>query len=203
MTASITRCCKSIRRSFVRGWLLLAAALLLGVLSSAHAAEVDIRNAALDAAEDGGYVLTADLRFDLPPRISEAISRGVTMVFVLDIEIERPRWLWFNERRASRQIVWRLSYHALTRQYRLSTGALYRNFNSLDDALIAMKRIRAWPVIDRGVLKAQENYEASLRFHVDLSELPKPLQVNAIASRDWNLSSDTLTWVFLATGTTQ
>jgi len=35
-------------------------------------------------------------------------------------------------------------------------------------------------------------YELRLRVRLDSAQLPKPLQVNALTNRDWNLSSD---WV--------
>jgi hypothetical protein len=39
-------------------------------------------------------------------------------------------------------------------------------------------------------------YLAELRLRLDTTQLPKPLQINALASRDWNLSSDWYRWTF-------
>jgi hypothetical protein len=33
-------------------------------------------------------------------------------------------------------------------------------------------------------------YEASVREKLDVNQLPKPFQVNALASRDWQLASE-------------
>ena len=35
-----------------------------------------------------------------------------------------------------------------------------------------------------------EHYEAAVRMKLDVNQLPKPFQVNALASRDWQLGSD-------------
>jgi hypothetical protein len=89
-----------------------------------------------------------------------------------------------------------LSYHALTRQYRLSSGALHQSFTSLDDAQRILSRLRNWQVIDKGVARADQTYFAAVRMRLDLTQMPKTFQVNALANRDWNLSSDWVRWNF-------
>jgi hypothetical protein len=39
-------------------------------------------------------------------------------------------------------------------------------------------------------------YIAALRLRLDTSRLPKPLQIDALGSSDWNLSSDWYRWTF-------
>ena len=39
-------------------------------------------------------------------------------------------------------------------------------------------------------------YLAALRLRLDTSQLPKPLQIDALASSDWRLSSDWYRWTF-------
>lgn len=197
MTASSTRCWASVG-SRVRLWLLPL--LLWFGLAGAQASEVDIRNAVLAPADDGSFVLSADIRFELGARLEEAVMRGVPFYFVLELEITSPRWYWFDKVLSSRERVLRLSYHALTRQYRVSSGPLHQNFDSLEEALGVIRRVTNWLAVDRGVLAPGENYEAALRFSLDLSQLPKPFQVNAIASRDWTLDSDWQRWGFFVTG---
>lgn len=184
----------------MRLWRWLLPLLLWFGLAGAQAAEVDIRNAVLAPADDGSFVLSADIRFELGARLEEAVMRGVPLYFVLELEITSPRWYWFDKELSSRERVLRLSYHALTRQYRVSTGPLHRNFESLEEALGVIRRVANWLAVERGVLEPGENYEAALRFSLDLSQLPKPFQVNAIASRDWTLDSDWQRWGFFVTG---
>ena len=40
-------------------------------------------------------------------------------------------------------------------------------------------------------------YEAAIRMRLDVSQLPKPLQINALASRDWNLASAWFRWTLV------
>src|SRR5205809_880747 len=83
----------------------------------------------------------------------------------------------------------RLSYHALSRQYRLSTGLLQQSFATLDEALNVLRRIRSWLVVDRTVSFADADYEAAVRMRLDTSLLPKPFQLSALTSRELQLES--------------
>ena len=183
------RCCGKFFRS-----LLLGAATLLFSLA-VLAAGVEIRTPLLALGEDG-YELTADFTVDFNPRLEEAVAKGVILYFVTDFELARPRWYWLDEKIASRTQTFRLSYHALTRQYRLSTGALHQGFESLDEALRMLSRLRNWSVLDKTAVKAEDTYLASLRFRLDLSQMPKTFQVTALANRDWNLASEWARWSF-------
>jgi hypothetical protein len=174
--------------------LLLGAAALLFCLA-VLAAGVEIRTPLLALGEDG-YELTADFTVDFNPRLEEAVAKGVILYFVTDFELARARWYWLDEKIASRTQTFRLSYHALTRQYRLSTGALHQGFESLDEALRMLSHLRNWSVLDKTALKAEETYLASLRFRLDLSQMPKTFQVTALSNRDWHLASEWVRWSF-------
>lgn len=175
---------------FLRRWLCLL--LMLPML--AWAAEIEIANPQL-LPGDEGYVLSADFRFELNPRLEEAVARGVTLYFVADFELMRNRWYWFDEKLVSRNQVFRLYYHALTRQYRLSTGGLHQSFPTLAEALRMLSRLRNWQVIEVGdKAKAGETYDAALRLRLDVTQLPRPFQISALGSKDWALSSDWKVW---------
>ena len=168
--------------------------MLAGLAAPLRAAEAEIRSAALVLTDDL-YVLNADIIAELTPLLGDVVTRGVSLFFVAEFELTSPRWYWLDEEVASRTLTYRLSYQALTRQYRLTIGSLHQNFGSLDEALRTMLRIRNWGVADRGALRPGGIYNAALRFRLDVAELPKPLQVSAIGRRDWNLSSDWFRWV--------
>lgn len=159
------------------------------------AAEMEIRSASLVPGEDS-YVLNADFGVELSTRLEDVVSHGVPLYIVAEFDLTRARWYWFDEQLASKTLIFRLSYHALTRQYRLSTGALHQSFATLDDALRILSRVRDWPVAEKTALQPGENYQAALRVHVDLTQLPKPLQVTAIGSKEWNLGSEWLRWTY-------
>ena len=175
----------------LRRWLLL----LVFLPFLAWTAEIEVSNPQLLAVDDG-LAVSADFRFELNPRLEEAVTKGVVLYFVTEFEINRPRWYWLDEKLVSRSQTWSLSYHALTRQYRLSTGGLHQGFPTLSGALAVLSRLRNWLVVERNdkVLRPGEHVPAALRLRLDLSQLPRPFQITALGNRDWNLSSDWKTW---------
>src|SRR5918998_4461264 len=135
------------------------ALLLIAALAppDASADEIEIRAARLRATEEG-LVLDADFAFELTPRLADVVANGVPLYFRVEFELTRRRWYWFDETAASRRLQLRLSYHALSRQYRLSTGMLQQNFPTLEEALDVLKRVRNWLVIDRTVRLSDADY---------------------------------------------
>lgn len=75
----------------------------------------------LQVAGRDDYWINAGLSILLNPTLSDAVNRGVPLYFVLDAELIKPRWYWSDERLALRSRVYRLHYHAITRQYRLQS----------------------------------------------------------------------------------
>lgn len=178
----------------LRSWLVAVVA-LLPVL--ALAVEIEIANPQITASEDG-FVVSADFGFDLNERLEEAVSRGVVLYFVTEFEMTRPRWYWLDEKVVSRSQTQRLSYHALTRQYRLSRGGLHQSFDTLSEALRVLSRLRNWLVVDgrgeKAGVQAGDTYMAALRMRLDINQLPRPFQISALGNRDWSLASDWKVW---------
>lgn len=169
-------------------------AILLGLLVTALAAPagraqgIEVLDASLRAVEEG-LVLDAEFELELTPRLAEVVANGVPLYFRVEFQLTRPRWYWFDEKAASRHLQLRLSYHALSRQYRLSTGLLQQSFATLEEALNVLKRVRNWLVVDRTASFAAADYHAALRMRLDTALLPKPFQMSALLNRDLQLGS--------------
>lgn len=161
----------------------------LFVAPPAWADEIEIHEVRLEQGEDG-LTLSADFSFDFNARLEQLVTNGVPLYFVVEFELTQPRWYWFDEKTASRRLQTRLSYHALSRHYRLSTGLLQQNYASLGEALSVLRRVRHWQVLDRGTVLGDGTYQAGVRMRLDLTLLPKPFQVSALTSREWHLESD-------------
>lgn len=166
---------------------------------SAHAAEgIEFVEASLEPSDEG-YRLTSRYSVELPRSVEDALSRGVPLYFTLQAEITRYRWYWFDEVsvKATRKI--RLSYNVLTQQYRASIdGSLHQNFSRLDDMLSLLRRPGRWLIAEPGALSRGGNYTVAIQLALDVSELPKPIQVSAMSSDEWRLSSGWNKFVFRA-----
>ncbi len=166
------------------------------VAGAARAEEIQIHNAILELTDEGPSI-TADFRLELPAKLEEALLGGVPLYFIVECEVARPRWYWLDERVTTAVTRYRLSYHAITREYRLSSGALHYGVATLAEGLRLMTALRTWVIADRAQLRPATTYEAWLRMRLDTSQLPRPLQVAAFGQRDWALASPWQKWQFI------
>ncbi len=176
--------------------LLRAAALAIGALfwlaePAAASDRIEVLSAELrPAADSGGIDLDASFDFDLPWPLEDAVNRGVPLYFVVEFELYRTRWYWFDDRRISESLTYRLSYSPLSRQYRLARGTLALPFDSLRGALTSLRKLTRWSVIEPGALVPGESYSARVRLRLDTAQLPRPFQMGALTNRDWTLASE-------------
>lgn len=199
MTASSTPACASAgpearlrwRRALARllaGWLLLGACLGAG-----RAAELTTLRT--ERADDGIF-LTANVSFELPPVVEDALMRGIALIFVVEADIYRERWYWTDKKVATASRSLRLAYQPLTRRWRLSQGsdaggvgrvALAQTYDSLTEALGAIERVARWKIAEPGDVDGS-NHWLQFRFRLDLAQLPRPFQIGIAGQREWQIS---------------
>jgi hypothetical protein len=178
------------------GWLCLWLAwLATPVWAQTNIALLDSQ---LERAEDGIY-LSATLDFELSPALEDALGRGMALNFVLQAEVLRERWYWYDKKLSLAERYYRLAYQPLSRRWRLQVSptplvnsglgvTLGNSYESLSDALLGLQKTTRWKVIEPGLLQKDAKQRLDLRFRLDLSQLPQALQFGSQASSDWNLS---------------
>jgi len=150
---------------------------------------INVQSAAIEPVEDT-YQLSVNFEVSFNQTIEDAINRGLVLPFIVEYEVTRPRWYWLDETVVKGSRSRQISYNALTRQYRLTIGSLFQNFERLEDVRQVLTYSRVIDFVERGQLKKGMTYDVGVRMRLDVSRLPKPFQVNALASRDWDLASD-------------
>ena len=177
----------------------IGAALLLVALwllvAAARADTIGVKSAEIRSDEDA-YVLNAEFDFALNPTLEEALQKGVPLYFALEFELVRPRKYWFDEKVMSFSTQYRVSYNALTRQYRVASGLLGQTFDGLDEVERFLSRVTSRQIARADELSKGTRYEAAIRLRLDVNQLPKPFQLNALASREWTLQSEWHRWSF-------
>jgi hypothetical protein len=187
-------------------WTLLAMVMLMtGLAARANETEsVRLSRPVLSLAAENVWMIDADVQVTLNSVLIDALKRGVPLVFSAEFEISKKRWYWFNERLLSQSRPLRLSFHSVTQQYRVSQSEqLLLMTANLDEALAATLNVRQWQVVlatgelslqdlMQQIAKTPDAYEIRFRTRLDSAQLPKPLQLNALTNRDWNLSTE---WV--------
>ena len=150
---------------------------------------VETVQAQLETSEDG-YRLLASFTFELNRGLEDALMRGVPLSFTTEVELTRPRWYWLDEKAlfASRTV--RISYNVLTRRFHAAiSGSLQQSFATLDDALSLIRHPGRWLVAEKGALKTGQTYQVAVRMRLDVTQLTKPFQVNALNNSDWQMAS--------------
>jgi len=157
---------------------------------------VEVRKAAL-VASGKSYFLEAEFDITLTRTLEEALSKGVPLYFLFEYELNLQRWYWFNDQVATGQQQYRLSFNALTRQYRVAVGTLYENFVTLGEALQFLSKVRVGEVTETERLSKGASYTAGVRLRLDGTQLPRPFQVSAVGSREWSVGSDWYRWTVM------
>lgn len=202
MTVFFMRFCKNLNNIL---WHLLAALAIILPLSSVAAAEnISVRKAEIRLTEEG-YQLAANFDIRLSFLVEQALTHGITLNFVSEFTLTRSRWYWLDDVASKTEITTKLSYSALTRQYRIKRGTLFQNFANLEDALRVLGNQSSDPIPAEllnksngyiaSLLSSKSNYTANARMRLDVSQLPKPLQVNALTSDEWKLDSEGYSWM--------
>jgi hypothetical protein len=175
------------------------AVLLLASAARAETSAAEITQMRLERDAEGIY-LYANLRVDLPAAVEEALVKGVPMFFVAEAEVMRHRWYWSDKVVASVQRHMRLAYQPLTRRWRLNVASgvitansmgmtLNQSFDTLDEAMTAVRRLSGWKVADASVLDSGSTHKVEVRFALDLAQLPRPFQIGAFGQSDWTISA--------------
>ncbi len=181
---------------FAWGFAVAVLAMVLALCSfpsAVYAEGASVQMAKLDATDEG-YQLNADLDLQLAPSLMEAVRKGVPLYFVFEFELTKSRWYWLDQKVETATRERRVSYAPLTDEYRVTIASRSQNVMSAEDVRRLLSRIRSWVVIEKGRLKPGETYEAALRVRLDSAQLPKPFQLNVMASKEWNVSSDWYRW---------
>ena len=196
----ITHSLKNAALDAIARFLLVACVCLLLAPSPSAAAPTEITQLRVERADDGVY-LSANVRFDVPAVVEDALLKGIAIFFVVEADIYRDRWYWTDPRVASAARTLRLAYQPLTGRWRVnivsglitsSSGlraTLNQNYETLPEALSAIQRLTRWKIADASEIEADANYALELNFRLDLSQLPRPFQIGVAGQRDWTISA--------------
>lgn len=148
------------------------------------------------ARTDEGVLLSAAVRFELPPAVEDALAKGIPMYFVAEASLFRDRWYWYDKRVAGAARHMRLAFQPLTRRWRLQISSspignsgmvLGQMFDSRDEALAAVQRISRWRIADASEVDPETAHNVEFRFRLDISQLPRPFQIGVVGQSEWSI----------------
>jgi len=160
----------------------------------AAVSSIVIKNAELQDMDDA-YKLNADFDISFNEAIEEAINKGVPLAFLVEFQVVSPKKYWFDDEIVTTSTNYTLSYHALSRQYLVSHNGRQTSYETLGEARQDLMKLENWKVLDKSQIEKGEVYKAALLMRLDQSKLPQALQVEAIGSEHWNLTSQKYEWM--------
>jgi len=170
--------------------LLLAALLPLAAHGEFRLSTLQPRLTAETLQLDGGFDL------GLSAKVEEALGKGIELDVLIDVELERPRTLLWNETMREWTLRREIRYHALSGQYVVSTAGApgAESFTILAEALRHLGAFDALALkLDRP-LKAGTDYQVRVRARLDVEALPAPLRPVAYSTPGWRLNSGWSAW---------
>jgi hypothetical protein len=205
--AFITRCCRNGWLDGARNTLAVAGLVLLSGLAYAQNA-TEITQYQVERLEDE-ITISAQVAFELPSAVEDALLKGVPLYFVNEAEILRERWYWYDKKISSVERHLRLAYQPLTRRWRLNVTAgagrdaslglaLNQSFDTLAQVLSAIKRVSRWKIADASEIDPSQKYRIDFRFRLDLNQLPRPFQISALGQSDWDIAATSSSFQVLA-----
>ena len=205
----ITRFLKSFLRldRLSKGWfkrgrtlcVSLMAALSFLSLGVAHANTPIGLNDLKVSRQDGALYLSADWQFELPAALEDALTKGITLYFVTEVDLRQERWYFYNQRVAHAERHVRLFYQPLTRRWRVNVSpqpfsanglgmSLGQSYDSLEEAMDAVRRVTPWRIANASDVSMDAKPSLSISFKLDLTQLPRPLQMGSTVHSDWNIT---------------
>lgn len=148
---------------------------------------------------DNAVLLDASLKLELGSSVEEALIKGLAIYFVVEVDLMRDRWYWYDRQLGTATRHYRLAYQPLARRWRLNVSreplstsslaaSLTQNFETLTEALASVRRISGWKVADMADIDLEARQYMVYRFRLDTAQLPRPFQLTAGSQSDWNLS---------------
>jgi hypothetical protein len=197
--ASITHYLRNNQLDLIGLLACLCLALVWPVAARADVPATEISQVKFERAGDS-ILLTATVKFELSAAVQDALLKGVAVIFVAEADILRERWYWINKNVVRVQRHMRLAYQPLTRRWRLNVAsgmisnsglglALNQNFETLAEALAAIQRLSRWKIADMADIDLEKHYLVDFRFRLDVSQLPRPLQIGTLGQTDWDVSA--------------
>ncbi len=181
---------KSLFSVRARALTLLCLAFLIVTFSTVSYANAIVVTQASVYTSDELIQLDADFDIQFSSQLQEALTRGVALYFLLEVEVAIPRWYWVDSKPVNFQRTVKVTYSPLLQQYRVNANLITTTYANFVDMRRSLSRVRGVQVGEKSALKRDETYQAFIRYRLDTSQLPKPFQLSALASPEWKLTSE-------------
>ncbi|HEY5682505.1 MAG TPA: DUF4390 domain-containing protein [Sulfuricaulis sp.] len=142
-------------------------------------------------------VINGNLELALNTKVEEALSKGIPLEVVIDIQLHRERRFLWNPKIATWSLHRRIQYHALSGQYLVNTlvpeAEVGESLLTLTEALKQLGSLNGVTLpLEHAV--TEHEHSVDVRVSLDIEALPTPLRPVAYTSFTWHLNSGWTSW---------
>lgn len=145
----------------------------------------------------GVYQLHVRTRYPSSEEAAGALRDGVSLSYIVDVEVSRERRFWTNENIVELQMRRELSFHSVSERYvvkdPLNEGE-QKSYATLDEALVDLGSIESWPILVASQVTQPGAYLVSVRASVRRGRLTDALRALMFWSDDWQRESEWYSW---------
>ena len=135
-----------------------------------------------------------DVTYAVDEKVEHALSNGVEVAFILDLELIEEHQYWLNQSVGSFSYMFLLKYHALSQQYILKDATDEQSFPDLYSAFYYQSRIKNIELANLDSLDLEQNYFIRARARLASEMLPLPLRIKSYFAREWRPTSGWTKW---------
>ena len=136
--------------------------------------------------EDGNYIITMTMQYEMPDIVIEALQHGVSLEIDTNLQAIEPTPWWPDRVLHQETVRRRLHYHVISEQY-VVTDLIYGQQNSyygLSRALQTLGEV-SWQIPVSHIDSTSPQVELQIRNYLDIDRLPLLLQLVARTHPDW------------------
>lgn len=157
---------------------------------------LEIQSAFVNTAA-GVYQLHVRTRYPANEETVAALRDGVSLSYDIDVTVTRERRFWADAGVVALKLQRELSYHSVSERYVVRdplVGGEQKSFASLDEALVALGNVEAWPILVASQVSEPGEYLVSVRASIRRGRLTDALRALMFWSDDWQRESEWYSW---------
>jgi hypothetical protein len=137
-----------------------------------------------------------EIQYRLDDRVNEALTNGIEMSFLLEIELRQESDYWLDPLLSQLKREFRVKYHALSKQFvMVEIGSqIERSYPDLYSAFYSQRQIHNVELASIDALDLKQEYYFRARARLVSEKLPLPLRIKSYVSSDWRPSSGWTEW---------
>lgn len=164
-------------------------------ISAASVNKIIVETAAINV-NNGVYQVSAKIQYPKNEEINNTLRDGVSLAYDIHVEVAEAKNYWFDNTVISITLRRVLSFHAVSERYLVkdTTTGDQTSYSSLEDAVVFLGKIEAWPIMVSAQISEPGEYTVRLRASQYRRHLTGALRVLLFWTNNWSRDSGWYSW---------